>query len=258
MSYQLYSLKERPDLRGAFVTIGDSVWPDFMGWDAVLRKHWDDLDNIFPEYQFVLCDGDGAIGLANSIPWRRDMPLEELPEEGWDWVVKKGIKDKEDGIMPNTLSGLQVAIAKEHQGKGLSPVMVREMIAAARKNGLEKLAIPVRPTVKSKYPLIPISRYIQWKRADGLPFDPWMRVHVKLGASIIKPCHHSMYIEGSIEQWEQYTGMEFPESGEYVIEGALTPIQIDRDKNTGVYIEPNVWIVHEISLKEGKDKLIAP
>ena len=97
MSYQLYSLKERPDLRGAFVTIGDSVWPDFMGWDAVLRKHWDDLDNIFPEYQFVLCDGDGAIGLANSIPWRRDMPLEELLKKAGTGWSKKELKTKKTG-----------------------------------------------------------------------------------------------------------------------------------------------------------------
>ena len=176
------------------------------------------------------------------------MPFEELPEEGWDWVLLKGLKDKAEGIEPNTLSGLQVAVDTKHQDKGISPIIVREMLAVARNNGLEQLAIPIRPTLKSSYPLIPISEYIEWKREDGLPFDPWIRVHVKLGARIIKPCHKSMYIPGSVPQWEKWTGMKFPETGEYVVEGALTPVKIDRQKNIGEYIEPNVWIVHKIPL----------
>ncbi len=36
--------------------------------------------------------------------------------------------------------------------------------------------------------------------------------------------------------------MKFPESGEYVVEGALCPVSIDRENNLGTYIEPNVWI----------------
>ena len=258
MSYQIYSLKERPDLREAFNVIGDRVWPQFMGWDAVLREHWVDLDNTFPEYQLILCEDEEAIGLANSIPFYWDKPFEELPEEGWDWVVVKGLKDKEKGITPNTLSGLQVAVDTKHQGKGVSPVIVREMMSIARKNGIKYMAIPIRPTLKSTYPLIPISEYIEWKREDGLPFDPWIRVHVKIGARIIKPCHKSMYITGNIPQWEQWTGMKFPETGEYIIEGALTPIKINRRKNTGEYTEPNVWIVHKIPLRERKNSIDTP
>ncbi len=40
--------------------------------------------------------------------------------------------------------------------------------------------------------------------------------------------------------------MKFPESGWYVVEGALCPIRIDMEKDLGVYIEPNVWVSHEI------------
>ena len=40
--------------------------------------------------------------------------------------------------------------------------------------------------------------------------------------------------------------MKFPQSGRYIIEGALNPIEIDIEKDEGVYIEPNVWIVHEV------------
>lgn len=40
--------------------------------------------------------------------------------------------------------------------------------------------------------------------------------------------------------------MQFPESGPYIISGGLVPVEIDCQHNLGVYIEPNVWMVHEI------------
>ena len=38
--------------------------------------------------------------------------------------------------------------------------------------------------------------------------------------------------------------MRFPESGEYVIPGALQPLRIDRHKDTGRCDEPNDWMRH--------------
>jgi hypothetical protein len=56
-----------------------------------------------------------------------------------------------------------------------------------------------------------------------------------------------MEIPGTISEWEHWAGMKFFESGEYIVPGALTPVQIDIDEDRGIYIEPNVWIVHEVS-----------
>ena len=39
-------------------------------------------------------------------------------------------------------------------------------------------------------------------------------------------------------------GDGLPESGVYVVSGALVPIEIDRERDEGVYVEPNVWMVH--------------
>jgi hypothetical protein len=38
--------------------------------------------------------------------------------------------------------------------------------------------------------------------------------------------------------------MALPESGVYIVPGALVPIEIDREQDEGVYVEPNVWMVH--------------
>ena len=111
--------------------------------------------------------------------------------------------------------------------------------------GLRRLVIPLRPTLKHLYPLTPISRYITWTR-DGLPFDPWLRVHVRAGARIVKACERSMTIAGTIAQWEDWTQMSFPETGKYIVPGALLPVEMDCENDSGVYLEPNVWVEHQL------------
>ena len=55
-----------------------------------------------------------------------------------------------------------------------------------------------------------------------------------------------MYIPGTITEWRQWTGLEFPGSGAYVIPGALNPVEIDIERDLGEYTEPNVWLVHDV------------
>jgi hypothetical protein len=38
--------------------------------------------------------------------------------------------------------------------------------------------------------------------------------------------------------------MEFPESGSYVVPGGFAPVEIDRERDEGLYREANVWTVH--------------
>ena len=51
-------------------------------------------------------------------------------------------------------------------------------------------------------------------------------------------------VTGTVAKWEEWTEMAFPESGAYAVSGALVPIEIDRERDEGVYVEPNVWMVH--------------
>lgn len=43
--------------------------------------------------------------------------------------------------------------------------------------------------------------------------------------------------------------MRFPESGKYVVPGALEPVVIDIESDIGLYIEPNVWMYHPVDVK---------
>ena len=55
-----------------------------------------------------------------------------------------------------------------------------------------------------------------------------------------------MVITGTVDEWESWTGLRLPDSGEYVIPGALQPVRIDRDRNEGRYEDPNVWMEHGV------------
>ena len=115
------------------------------------------------------------------------------------------------------------------------------------KPGLEHLIAPVRPTsLKDRYPITPIERYVTWTRENGEPFDPWIRIHIRRGARIAKPIPRSMHIVGTIAEWEQWTRMRFPDDGQYTFPAGLALVEIDHGRGLGSYWEPNVWIVHAI------------
>lgn len=103
---------------------------------------------------------------------------------------------------------------------------------------------PVRPTLKSRYPLTPIEQFATWTRDDGLPLDPWLRTHIRLGARLIATAPASQTMTGTVAQWQQWTGLRFPETGTYVIPDGLSTLNIDAQHDTGIYIEPNVWMRH--------------
>ena len=94
-----------------------------------------------------------------------------------------------------------------------------------------------------------MEKYVKWKNENSLPLDNWLKVHVRAGGEMIKTCPKSMYISGTTNEWKEWTNLDFPESGSYIIIGALNPISIDTAKNEGIYIEPNVWILHKIKIE---------
>ena len=233
-----------------FVTIADrlgplidSIWPEYMLQDPVANAHWPRLFSDFPENQFVLLDGDELIGTANSIPIAWDGRDSELPEDGWDWALATAMADADAGNPPAALVGLQIAIAPSHQGRGLSHQFVARLRDIAAGQGFSRLIIPVRPTLKHCYPLTPIERYMQWRREE-LPVDPWLRVHVRAGARIVKPCPRAMTIRATVGEWESWTGMAFPDTGQYIVPLALAPLAVYRETDVAAYFDPNIWVEH--------------
>ena len=163
---------------------------------------------------------------------------------GIDDVIVLGFKAAEEGSPPNTLCAMAAEIPPRNRERRLSPEILRRMTELARDHGFADLIAPLRPNWKDRYPLTPIDRYAAWTREDGLPFDPWLRSHVRLGATVLKPVEESLLITGKVAEWESWTGMAFPDSGRYVFPEGLAPVEIDRAADRGVYWEPNIWVRH--------------
>jgi GNAT superfamily N-acetyltransferase len=244
--HTLVSVEERPELRGPLGDLNVSVWPEFMLHDPVAGALWDRLFSDFAAFQGCLFDaaGDLVAGL-NSAPLAWDGTDGGLPD-GWDEQFRWSVDGVAGGVQPDALGALQIVVRPDRQGSGYSGVMVGAMLANAAMYGFRALIACVRPTGKADHPLVPIEEYARWTRDDGLPADPWIRLHVRLGGRVVRASPASMRIEGTVADWRAWTALDFPASGDYVPEGAAAPVTIDLAADRGLYLDPNVWIVHQV------------
>jgi GNAT superfamily N-acetyltransferase len=244
-AFQVVSLAARPELTLPALELLAAGWPEFMRHDPTAERHQARLATELAGFQSLLVDRekDELAALGVSIPFAWDGTQAGLPA-GWDAVVEQGIGDLDEGRRPTALSALSVTVAPDRRGQGLSRLVVRGLKAAATRAGLGTLLAPVRPSGKSAYPLTPMERYVRWSRPDGAPFDPWLRTHWRLGGEVLGVCPASMEITAEVATWEAWTGLAFPETGPYVVPGALVPVAIDRERDLGRYLEPNVWLRH--------------
>lgn len=229
------------DLYGAF--------PEFMYHNKIMEVNFPELYGPFARYQFIIVESGSraVLALGNSIPLYWTEPLEKLPDNGIEWATETAVKQFRDGQPPNILCAFQIITTDKARGKGMSYEAVKTMVEIGRRYGLISLIAPVRPNRKSEYPEMSMDEYIAWKRDDGLPFDDWIRVHIKLGAKILRICDRSYTINASVKDWENWTGMKFSTSGRHAIPGGLAPLDINLENDAGIYIEPNVWMAHQIA-----------
>ncbi len=234
MKLAIVTHAERPELRE---TMPD-VWPEFIRHDAVVRTFWPRLYDIYPDFQLWARDLETrrTVGYACTLPVHWEGVAEP---RGVDWAMSNGTAGE-----PTALCAIVAAVVPEYRGTGVSGAILDRMISLAAAVGLEALVAPVRPTWKDRYPLIPIERYVAWRRGDGLSYDPWLRTHERLGGELLAPAPRSLTISGSREEWQEWTGMVFPEDGGYVVPGALVPVHFKDGQ--GVYVEPAVWMRHAV------------
>lgn len=220
----------------------DSFPPYLIEGDSINTRYWNQehLFTVFDSYQFVLFRGNEMVATGNAVPLYWDGTQEGLPD-GYDGALKRAF---EEDRKPNTLCGISIVVAPSFRGKGVSSIALQHMHESAVEHGLQELIVPVRPNKKHLYPLIPMADYVHWVRSDQTPFDPWIRVHWRLGAQIIQVAPSSMVATGSVQQWEEWTGLQFLQSGSYIVSGALQPVQANIEEDVIFYEDPNVWMRH--------------
>ncbi|HMQ39187.1 MAG TPA: hypothetical protein PKA07_16635 [Micropruina sp.] len=244
--YTIASLAERPELAADVPGLLASRWPAYM---LIGRPgHEVDLDALVPtfaENQLLLISADDVLaGAALTLPLPWDGTLGDLPA-GWDDAVTRAAASLEHGVPTTAICALSITIAPHATGRGLAAGMIRAMRRMTGDCGFGSLIVPLRPSRKAEYPLIPMERYLAWRTPAGEDFDPWVRLHRRLGGELLGICPRSMTVTGSLEEWRDWLQQEIPGSGDYILPGGLAPLTADADADLGVYVEPNVWFRHD-------------
>ncbi len=245
-SIRITPLAERPSLIARVYEIADT-WPAFTPHDPVAGALLSRVAEDFPHYCVVATDGARVVARGLSVPFNAVIDdREEMPDQGWDRVLVWAFRDQHRGQPPTTASALEITVDTEYLGRGLSYRMLAALRQACGRQGHDVLLAPVRPTAKHLHPRVTMADYVSQRRDDGLPTDPWLRVHVKVGGTIEKIAPTSMTVSGSLTQWRQWTGLPFDRDGAIEVPGALVPVHCDTRHDHAVYVEPNVWIRHSV------------
>ena len=242
------TLHDRPDLLEAALALG-GVGAEFLQHDPVgslararlLRHRW-------PQHFAVVLEGDTAVARAVSIPfWMGGEGREELPDHGWDGILLWAAEDALHGRTPNCVAALDIQVDESRRGEGLSRQALAAMTEVAGRHGFTELVAPLRPAGKAAEPRTAMADYARRVRDDGLPEDPWLRVHVRAGAQIVKVAPFSMTVSATLGRWRSWTGLPFDADGPVDVEGGLAPVLVSQAADLGVYVEPNVWVRHRLS-----------
>ena len=126
-----------------------------MYHDPVSDDYWMRQYEEFADLQLYLVDDDDRLlAESNAVP----VPFgpADLPDEGWDAALAQAF----EGRAAEAVSAIAIVIGVEQRGRGLSKTMLDGMRKAVAARGLEDLVAPVRPSLKHRYPLTPIERYV--------------------------------------------------------------------------------------------------
>ncbi|NED57912.1 N-acetyltransferase [Micromonospora aurantiaca] len=247
VTVEIVTLAQRPDLAPLLDADFDGAWPPFMLWDPMGAIYYGVAHETYPEFVFAavdLAEPGRAVARGYAVPlrWTED----ELPDGGWDRVIQRATLGRLTGSTPNLVSALEICVRPDRRGGGLSGLMLAAMRAAVAGAGFDTLVAPVRPNGKAAVPDVPMTEYVARRGPDGLPADPWLRVHVRAGGVVERIAPRSMTVTGTLADWRRWTGLPFDTSGPVRVPGALTPVLVDVDHDHAAYVEPNVWVRHRL------------
>ena len=253
MALRIVTLEEAPELEPLLWDESlRSTWPEFMHHGASSSYFFAD-GVLARRHGYMLAAYDDAepgrlVARAFSTPVALSGEgREDLPDGGWDAIVRWAHADLLDDRATDSVSALEILIRADQRGAGLSYAMLEAMRANAKRRGATRLVAPVRPNGKHREPQMPMQEYAFRSREDGLPHDDWLRVHVRAGGRIVKVAPVSFCVNGSLTQWRRWTGLPFDRDGAQEVPFALNPVMASLAQDHAVYAEPNVWVEHRVA-----------
>jgi GNAT superfamily N-acetyltransferase len=248
------TLAERPELRAqAFCAAFAAAVPEFLRHDATAALYYADaVLDWYLDFALAAVDRDDpgrviARGFSVPFAFRDGTPgRNELPDGGWDAVIRWADADRRARRRPTVVSALEIIVLPPYRGRGVSQLMLSALIANTWTRGFGDLYAPLRPADKHREPLVPFADYVGRTRPDGQAHDSWLRAHLRAGGRVVKIAPRSFIAAGTLAEWRQWTGLPFDRTGDVVVPGALCPVHVSVEQDHAVYIEPNLWLHHRV------------
>ncbi len=244
--YRMYTVAQNPALKKDFDALHHEAWPSYFSGSEILKKYWNMLYSVFPEFQFTILNEEGKVcGIGNSIPLYWDGTPDNLPK-GWDGAVQKGFKDMQYKSQINTVVILAGVVDSNLRGEGLSKFLIEGFKALASNAAFKHCIGIIRPIGKVKHQNLSIDEYVNLKNEENLCKDNWLRIHQQEGGVILKVEFESQYIKGSISDWEKWTLQSFKDLEDYYFNDTLDMVSVDFDSGIVEYYDPGVWFDHSL------------
>ncbi len=245
--YEVKRLADRPEMVEDISRLLVARWPAYLLFGQT--AHGIDLEKLMlrtADQQILLFDAyDSLCGVGFSIPLWWDGTVEGLPT-GRDDAIQQSFQLLEEERTPNAVCALTVTISPHARGHGLAGRVIGGMKAAAEQIGAADLLVPVRPLRKSRYPLTPVGDFLSWRTESGELFDPTLRAHAAHGGAVLGVAPRSIVVSGRVSEWEKWAGLSLPATGDYIFDGGLSPLSVDREADRAAYAEPAIWVRHAI------------
>ena len=188
---------ERPDLEDEAGAAFKVKWPEFIFHDPIAKQYVSQVAQCFPQYDVLLLDEGRVVAGGWGVPIGWDGTVEDLPD-GYDGAMVRAVEGHQSGVQATTFSFMAVAVGNGETKRGLAGEVMTALRLRAAQAGLAHVIAPLRPTLKPKYPLVPMASFATWTRPDGLSIDPWIRAHQRMGAVVLAPCARSMVMTGPV------------------------------------------------------------
>lgn len=218
-------------------------WPAFIEADELAARYLPTVRMTFPELEIALLQDDVLVAAGWGVPITWDGTAGDLPG-GYSGALCRAVTGHQAEAVPDTLVICAAQVRPDAAGSGLAVAVLEGLIETAQAAGLRQVVAPLRPTAKHRYPLTPIEDYAAWTRADGSAFDPWLRTHLRMGAQMIGTSPASQTFTGTVRQWQEWSGLDLPGDGAYVVANALTPLHVDQAADRGTCTEPAICVRH--------------
>lgn len=186
-------------------------------------------------------------GITTGVYW--DGTSEHLPE-GWQGVVLQSYEDRVRGSVPNTIVGLFIRVEPEFREGGVAKKIAEEMGAIRKKNALPYFIIPLRPPLRyeKEYASLPFATFAAATREDGLPLDHWVRMHVRLGATIIRISEKSHRHVLSLKDFNRiFSSHKITQSGEQLVQknnNGWYQVFVDVERDFVLIEQGCVWVTY--------------